>query len=82
LKGIVPNFHYFRDILLKMKISEILSELTFKGRPCTKDCSGHRAGYSWGLARNVTGNCTGNSQSFINGCEIASIKIKRDKKRR
>jgi hypothetical protein len=24
-----------------------LNELTFKGSPCTKDCSGHRAGYEW-----------------------------------
>ena len=26
---------------------EQLDELTFKGSPCTKDCSGHRAGYEW-----------------------------------
>ena len=24
-----------------------LNELTFKGSQCTKDCSGHRAGYDW-----------------------------------
>lgn len=24
-----------------------LKELTFKGSVCTKDCSGHRAGYAW-----------------------------------
>ena len=26
---------------------EQLDELTFKGSECTKDCSGHRAGYAW-----------------------------------
>jgi len=26
---------------------EELNELSFKGSPCTKDCSGHRAGYEW-----------------------------------
>ena len=26
---------------------EQLDELTFRGSPCTRDCSGHRAGYEW-----------------------------------
>jgi len=26
---------------------EQLDELTFRGSQCTKDCSGHRAGYEW-----------------------------------
>lgn len=26
---------------------EQLNELSFLGSPCTKDCSGHRAGYEW-----------------------------------
>ena len=26
---------------------EQLDELSFLGSPCTKDCSGHRAGYRW-----------------------------------
>jgi len=24
-----------------------MNVLNFKGSPCTKDCSGHRAGYEW-----------------------------------
>lgn len=28
-----------------------IDELTFKGSPCTKDCSGHRAGYEWSRNR-------------------------------
>lgn len=30
---------------------EQLDELTFKGSPCTKDCSGHRAGYEWSIRK-------------------------------
>ena len=29
------------------QLADQLNELTFKGSPCTKDCSGHRAGYEW-----------------------------------
>jgi len=48
-----------------------LDELSFLGSPCTKDCSGHRAGYSWSKAR---GNRTAmsNSNSFNNGARLAS----------
>jgi len=28
-----------------------LDELTFKGSQCTKDCSGHQAGYEWSQRR-------------------------------
>jgi len=33
----------FADTFLK----DELNELSFLGSPCTKDCSGHRAGYAW-----------------------------------
>lgn len=49
---------------------EQLHELTFLGSQCTKDCSGHRAGYEWS-ARN--GNRTGNSPyspSFNKGANL------------
>lgn len=44
---------------------------TFHGYPCTKDCSGHEAGYEWAEANSITDpdDCSGNSQSFIEGCE-------------
>ena len=37
---------------------------------CTSDCSGHRAGYEWARNRGIAEayQCSGNSQSFINGC--------------
>lgn len=44
-----------------------------QGRPfgCTEDCSGHDAGYKWAEENEVTdaGDCGGNSQSFVEGCE-------------
>lgn len=51
-------------------MSEILSELTFGGSRCTKDCSGHRAGWSWSM-RKPNKNCASRSPSFTNGCNIA-----------
>lgn len=38
---------------------------------CTSDCSGHDAGFEWAQERELTDRyeCSGNSQSFIEGCE-------------
>lgn len=47
-----------------------LDELSFLGSPCTKDCSGHRAGYDWSARK---GNIPGNSPyspSFNNGANL------------
>ena len=54
-----------------MKIKELLENLTFKGYPCTSDCSGHQAGWEyavhWGLEPD---ECPyGNSNSFWEGCK-------------
>lgn len=42
----------------------------FHGYPCTKDCSGHEAGYSWAEEHDIhdPDKCGGKSQSFIEGC--------------
>ena len=56
----------FADTFLKDK----LDELSFLGSPCTKDCSGHRAGYAWSKAK---GGAAGNSPfspSFNNGANL------------
>ena len=47
------------------------SPLTFHGYTCTDDCSGHQAGYDWAEENNITDpdDCSGNSQSFIEGCQ-------------
>lgn len=62
-----------------MKVNEIITELSFQGSKCTKDCSGHNAGYNWAMTRKHTANCKSNSQSFVNGCNIASNQIKTGK---
>jgi hypothetical protein len=44
--------------------------LTYQGRECTSDCSGHRAGYRWAEKKDISDedDCRGNSQSFREGC--------------
>jgi hypothetical protein len=59
-----------------MKISElidqeILEQLTYFGRPCTQDCSGHKAGRDWELKTNTNNKSNTPSNSFNNGTEIA-----------
>lgn len=48
---------------------EILKELTFHGSKCTKDCSGHRAGWHWARQKQATSSAS-HSQSFNNGANI------------
>lgn len=45
---------------------------SFKGFPCTSDCSGHQAGYEWAEKNNIKNisDCGGNSDSFITGCQV------------
>lgn len=55
-----------------IKIDTILAQpYTSWSRGCTDDCSGHDAGYEWAEEHDITDadDCTGNSQSFIEGCE-------------
>lgn len=58
------NYHY------REYKQQPLSTGTFLGYRCTSDCSGHLAGYNWASRRGASGyaSCTGNSQSFIEGC--------------
>lgn len=48
-----------------------LDELSFLGSPCTKDCSGHRAGYAWSQARGGVDANSPFSPSFNNGARLA-----------
>jgi hypothetical protein len=48
---------------------EQLDELTFKGSPCTVDCSGHRAGYEWYKRKRRLP--MSHSPSFNNGAALA-----------
>ena len=45
-----------------------LDELNFLGSPCTKDCSGHRAGYAWSKQKQRVPNS--HSPSFNNGAAL------------
>ena len=50
---------------------EQLDELDFMGMsPCTKDCSGHQAGYKWSKDRGGISTAS-QSDSFNRGAEIA-----------
>jgi hypothetical protein len=51
---------------------EQLDELDFLGSPCTKDCSGHRAGYEWSKARGGR-DAASHSPSFNNGATLARM---------
>ena len=48
-----------------------LHELSFLGSPCTKDCSGHRAGYRWSKDRGNI-HAASWSRSFNNGAALAA----------
>jgi len=48
---------------------EQLDELSFLGSQCTKDCSGHRAGYEWS-ARKGNARAAGWSPSFNKGAAL------------
>lgn len=55
------------------ELEQELLELDFMGHACTKDCSGHKAGYEWSLKRNGATAQTP-SPSFNNGTTIAQAK--------
>jgi pyrimidine deaminase RibD-like protein len=56
----------FADTWLKQE----LEELSFLGSPCTKDCSGHRAGYAWSQAQAGAKVPNSWSSSFNNGAAL------------
>jgi hypothetical protein len=60
-----------QEFVTEKKRMKKLKELTFMGMsPCTKDCSGHRAGYRWSKARGGVSPASW-SNSFNKGAEIA-----------
>ena len=54
-----------------MKIAELLKELTFMGHTCTKDCSGHKAGYNYAMKNGLKAQTKTPSKSFDFGTGIA-----------
>jgi hypothetical protein len=49
---------------------ENLNELSFLGSPCTRDCSGHRAGYAWSQSKGGVPGTSPFSPSFNNGANL------------
>jgi len=47
-----------------------LDELSFLGSPCTKDCSGHRAGYAWSQSKGGQVAQSPFSPSFNKGSQL------------
>ncbi len=43
----------------------------FLGSRCTRDCTGHEAGYYWAADNDISDpdDCTGDSQAFVEGCQ-------------
>jgi hypothetical protein len=58
---------------------EQLNELQFMGSQCTKDCSGHRAGYAWSKARGGRDANSPFSPSFNKGSAIGTAEIMKAK---
>jgi GNAT superfamily N-acetyltransferase len=54
----------------KSALRQVIEAGAFKGYPCTKDCSGHAAGYRWADARDITDPniCPYSNNSFWEGC--------------
>jgi pyrimidine deaminase RibD-like protein len=52
-----------------------LNELMFRGSQCTKDCSGHRAGFDWSTARGGRDANSPWSPSFNKGAAIAKTDL-------
>ena len=59
---------------------EPLNELQFMGSTCTKDCSGHRAGYAWSRARGGRNATSPFSPSFNKGSAIGTAELMKAKR--
>lgn len=58
--------------IIEQEMDQLLNELTFHGSPCTKDCSGHSAGYNYEKRNQFNIRQSTPSNSFNNGTEIAT----------
>jgi hypothetical protein len=57
------------DLFPEDEKDQSLQELSFLGSPCTRDCSGHRAGYKWYKRNRRPPNSWSNS--FNKGAALA-----------
>jgi hypothetical protein len=65
-----PETAYQRSMVIGVKGREQLDELQFLGSTCTKDCSGHRAGYEWSKRKGLV-HAASWSPSFNKGAALA-----------
>ena len=65
-----PETEYQRSMAIGIKGREQLRELQFLGSTCTKDCSGHRAGYNWSKRKGLV-HAASWSPSFNKGAALA-----------
>ena len=66
-----PETPYQRSMAIGIKGREPLRELQFLGSTCTKDCSGHRAGYNWSKRKGLVQANSPWSPSFNKGAALA-----------
>lgn len=62
-----------------MRIHELLVELSFQGSLCTKDCSGHAAGYQWAMKNQKAPMGASTSPSFNSGSAVATRQLQTGK---
>jgi len=65
-----PETEYQRSMVIGVKGQDQLRELQFLGSTCTKDCSGHRAGYEWSKRKGLV-HAASWSPSFNKGAALA-----------
>ena len=65
-----PKIHELCERFADTFLKDELTELNFLGSPCTKDCSGHRAGYAWSKQRGGRQGNSPFSPSFNNGSQL------------
>ena len=65
-----PKIHELCERIAETFLKDELTELNFLGSPCTKDCSGHRAGYAWSKQRGGQPGNSPFSPSFNNGAQL------------
>jgi hypothetical protein len=61
------------DVCIILNIDHVdqqLNELSFLGSPCTRDCSGHRAGYAWSQSKGGQVAQSPFSPSFNKGSQL------------
>jgi len=70
-KTAVQPLTYQSDVPEIVLGQEQLDELSFLGSECTKDCSGHRAGYNWSKRKGLRPGNSPYSPSFNKGAALA-----------